>query len=267
MCPPGEHGLGVFLVWPPDSFCLITVVLILNGHCQTISLKDFNRIICCLVAVECIIHAQGVLFCGYVLLALVHLSGLRSPACSALPAEPCPLFPWHQDSCQAIPAPHQYPRMVSTAACKFWLSNRVSYLGQCRQPTTAPSCSWSSPFPVPVQPQPPQWPHIATLPPSQGPVTATPSWPLHVTTQKSKHLEQECQVTALLPSPTGQALLIFGVRVNQRLPLTLAGNHIPAQQKFQQHWIKWSLPPHTLQWRWQEVKLKKAASPAPSSFF
>lgn len=43
------------------SFCLcpepITVVLILNEPCQTISSKDFNRIICCLIAVT---RAQGV---------------------------------------------------------------------------------------------------------------------------------------------------------------------------------------------------------------
>lgn len=35
--------------------------------------------------------------------------------------------------------------MASTAACRFWLSSRVSNLGQCRHQTTAPGHSWSSP--------------------------------------------------------------------------------------------------------------------------
>lgn len=60
---------------------------------------------------------------------MAHLSGLCPPPLSAPPAEPCLLLLWHQASCQAIPASHQDPGMVSTAACKFWVSNRVSYLG------------------------------------------------------------------------------------------------------------------------------------------
>lgn len=70
-------------------------------------------------------------------------------------------------------------------------------------------------------------------------------------------------MTALLPSPTAQALLTLGVRVSQRLSLTLDDKHIPALQKLQQHQVKQSLPPRTLSWRWQEVKLKRSESPAP----
>lgn len=98
------------------SFCLctepITVVLILNGHCQTISPKDFKRIICCLIGVQCITHAQGVFLFVAMFSLPWHIYLCPSPL-SALPAEPCLLLLWHQASCQATPASHQDPGMVS----------------------------------------------------------------------------------------------------------------------------------------------------------
>lgn len=46
-CLHGGHGLGSLLVWPPDGCCLYTepstFVLVLNGHCQTISSERFQQ--------------------------------------------------------------------------------------------------------------------------------------------------------------------------------------------------------------------------------
>lgn len=143
----------------------------------------------------------------------------------------CLLLPWHQACCQAIPAPHQDPGMVSKfckfASCKFWLSNRVLDLGQC------PWLQLELPRPGPCAAA------ATTVTSCCHPATLTGSNTSNPITGLACHNSEVEASGGRVPSdsisPTQQALLIFGVRMSQRLPLTVTDNHIPAQQKFQQH--------------------------------
>lgn len=114
----------MLLVLPPDRFCLctehITVVLILNGHCYYFKRfqRDYLLPHCCTVC-----NSRT----GSLLVRSPCHGTLIRTLCSTPPAEPCLLLHWHQASCQAIPATHQDSGMVSTAACKFWLSNSLVF--------------------------------------------------------------------------------------------------------------------------------------------